>query len=173
MDVLGGGQVMSREEHPADFEDFVRKVYSPLYRKAWLLCGDRHESEDLVQEALFKIYRRWWTLQRREDLIGYAHTVLVRTFVSERRRLRWRFEQLWAQPPDSIAPADQATEDAVALSAALALLAPRQRAVVVLRFWEDLSVSQVAAILACSSGTVTSQTTRALRTLRGAWAEPW
>jgi RNA polymerase sigma-70 factor (sigma-E family) len=153
--------------HTDGFTQFAESVQSTLHRQAWLLCGDPHEAEDLVQETLFKIYRRWWMLSRRGDLAGYARVALVRAFISERRRPRWRYERPVAALPDAAA-ADGLSEDRMALWAALALLAPWQRAVVVLRFWEDLSVSQVAAILGCTAGTVTSQTTRALRTLRAA-----
>jgi RNA polymerase sigma-70 factor (sigma-E family) len=130
------------------------------------LCGDWHEADDLVQETLWRVYRRWNALTRRAELASYTHNALVHVFLGERRRHRWRYEVNQPQPdPGGSAPMPDVPLRET-LRGALRKLAPRQRAAVVLRYCEDLSTEQVADILGCSTGTVASQTHRALRILR-------
>jgi RNA polymerase sigma-70 factor (sigma-E family) len=131
-----------------------------------MLCGDWHEADDLVQDTFVALYRRWPELARRDELDHYARTVLVRAFVSLRRRVRWRREVLCPEPPDQSQYRDDARDLRISILATLRRLPPRQRAVVVLRFWEDLSVQQTGAVLRISPGTVASQTYKALATLR-------
>lgn len=150
---------------PADsFDDFVAARYVALVRSAYLLVGHRQDAEDLVQTALAKVVRRWERIQG--DPERYVRRVLVNESVSRWRRRRWR-EIATDIPPDRGGPGGEAAvADRLALRAALAALSPRQRAVVVLRFFEDLSVNEVAELLGCSSGTVKSQTHDALARLR-------
>jgi len=133
------------------------------------MCGDWHRASDLAQEALIRVYLRWPRLERRgTDLVGYARRALV-TIAIDQSRKRSNDERPLETVPE-VAEADdgftaQLTSRAELLSA-LEALGPRQRACVVLRYFEDMSVAEVAAALDCSTGTVKSQTARALDTLR-------
>jgi RNA polymerase sigma-70 factor (sigma-E family) len=151
-----------------EFSRYVRKARSELRRRAYLLCGDWHGADDLVQNTLIKVYRRWEDLERRDHLGGLTRTIMFRTFVSERRARRWSRELVLERPPERATQADGVTHvgDRLLLLRALAQLGPRQRAAIVLRYWEDLSVEETARTLGCSSATVRSQASRALTTLR-------
>jgi RNA polymerase sigma-70 factor (sigma-E family) len=145
-----------------DFEAFVAARYGALLRTAYLLTGNHHDAEDLVQQSLVKAVGAWGRMKG--DPEPYVRTILVRQNVSQWRRRRWR-EVSTDRPPDTTileAPAD----DRLVLLRALDLLAPRQRAVVVLRYYEDLSEAQIAHVLGIAPGTVKSQARDALRRLR-------
>jgi RNA polymerase sigma-70 factor (sigma-E family) len=159
-----------QDEHGDGFTAYVSTIRPRLRRKAFLLCGDWHEADDLVQDTFVALYRRWPQLARHDELDRYTHTVLVRTFVSLRRRLRWRREILCSEPPDRAQGREDAEDLRLSMLARLRRLPPRQRAVVVLRFWEDLSIEQTAAALRISPGTVASQSYKALAALRGSLA---
>jgi len=148
-----------------DFGEFVAARREALLRTAFLVCGDWHRAEDGVQSSLIKLYRAWPRI-RRETAEAYARRVLVRTVIDEGRKGWFQRERAYAAPPrePSVAAAD---ENRVVALSALATLPPRQRATLVLRFWEDLTVEETAQILRCSTGTVKSQTARGLQTLRG------
>ncbi|MEV8517332.1 SigE family RNA polymerase sigma factor [Dactylosporangium sp. NPDC051484] len=147
-----------------DFRDFVLVAYQRLTRTAYLLCGDRHEAEDLVQTALARAALAWHRLDAGPD--AYVRKILVNVFRSSRRR-HWRQEiPVQAVPDRGLADAASTTDDRDFLRRALAELPPRQRAAVVLRFYEDLSEQQTAAVLGCSVGTVKSLTSRGLQRLR-------
>ena len=135
-----------------------------LRRSAFLLCGDWHQADDLVQTTLVKLYVAWPRVQGTEPPDGYVHRILVRCFLDERRR-PWRRESL-VDVGENSHSAQRPTEDLLDLQAALGRLPRRQRATLLLRFWLDLSVAQTAEALGCSEGTVKSQTARALITLR-------
>ncbi|GAB3996155.1 SigE family RNA polymerase sigma factor [Glycomyces albus] len=151
-------------ENEHDFRDFVESGREPLLRTAFLICGDWHRAEDAVQNSLIKLYGAW-TRIRRETADSYARRVLANTLVDDSRRGWFRREQSYADPPE---PARSAQPAAPQIEAAelLAGLPRRQRATLVLRFWEDLSVDQTAQILRCSPGTVKSNTARGLQSLR-------
>lgn len=143
---------------------FGERAHS-LRATAYLLCGDWHQAEDLTQAALLKLYLAWPRLSRHDTLDAYARKVVLRTFLAEHRRSRWKRERLTDAPPEI--PADPAgSEHDMLVRQALAVLAPKQRAVLVLRYFEDLSVEDTAAALGCSTGTVKSQAARGLATLR-------
>ena len=146
------------------FEEFAHARASHLYRTAWLLVGDSHHAEDLVQETLAKMFRAWAGISRIDNPAAYAQTVMVRTFVSQRRRKRLA-EQPYAEVPEIAEHRDDA-ELRVALQGALAELAPLDRAVLVLRFFEDRSVEQVALDLGKRPGAIWTGTYRALDRLR-------
>lgn len=148
-----------------EFEQYVRGVRGRLLRRAYLLCRDRYEAEDLVQLTLTKIYRYWPRLARHDELLAYTQKTLLRTYTAQRRLARWRYEEPGTEPPDR-AYLPSTVEYRTALVAALRRLGTRQRAVVFLRFWSDLSTERTAEMLGCSPGTVRSQTCRALSTLR-------
>jgi RNA polymerase sigma-70 factor (sigma-E family) len=157
----------SRDED--DFVAYYRARADILRNTAYVLCGDWHLAQDLTQLTFAKLYRAWSRIERREVLDQYARQVLLRTFLDERRR-PWRRE-FSTEPasPDldsaTLAVTD-ASDDRLVLRAALLRLPKQRRAVLVLRFWADLSVEQVAEILQCPTGTVKSQTSRGLADLR-------
>lgn len=147
-----------------EFVEFVRACSTPLRRTAFLMCGDWHRSEDLVQSTLAKMFRAWSRVQGMDQREAYARQVLVRTAIDESRRF-WHRERPSDALPDRSGP--EADPDlAIDLRRALAALPVRQRATLVLRHWEDLPVPEVARLLRCSEGTVKSQSAKALATLR-------
>lgn len=155
-------------------DDFVRFVVdrrAALLRTAWLLTGDHGHAEDLVQVALVKTHRHWARVAGRGDPTAYVRRVLVTTHTSWRRR-RSSTEQVMAAMPDTAAPDDPSATRDDELLAALQSLPPRMRAVVVLRFYEDLSEASTAELLGCSVGTVKTQTHRAMTRLRTLLADP-
>ena len=133
---------------------------------AFLLCGDWHRAEDLVQTAFVKLYRAWHRVGAREKLDAYTRQILVRTFLDETRGGFRHREEPIAHHLDRPAPELSGPEDRLVLVRALADLPARQRATLVLRFWEDLSVEDTAKALRCSEGTVKSQTSRGLDAMR-------
>jgi RNA polymerase sigma-70 factor (sigma-E family) len=147
-----------------DFVDYVGARSHVLRNTAYLLCGDWHRAEDLTQIALAKLYLAWRRIGHQDSVDGYARQVLVRTFLDERRR-PWRREHVAAELTDRPAPADP-VDDRVDLLAALRRLPRTQRAVVVLRYWADLSVAETAAALGVREGTVKSASSRGLSVLR-------
>jgi RNA polymerase sigma-70 factor (sigma-E family) len=153
-----------------DFDSFVRERGPHLARFAFLLTGDKHLAEDLVQTALAKVAPRWGRIVAHGDPTPYVRRTLVTTAVGWRRR-RWRGETPVGPVPeptgtDHAAPADAQTDTRERLRRALLELPSRQRATVVLRFYEDLAEAEVARMLGCSIGTVKSQTAKALARLR-------
>ena len=154
---------MSAAEELA-FRAYATSSRAALRRTAYLLCGDWHKADDLVQSALIKLYVAWPRLRSTESPGAYTHRILVRCFLDERRR-PWRREtslDLVENEPAS----DRAADDVLDLRAALAQLPRRQRATLLLRYWVDATVAETADTLGCSEGTVKSQTARALNSLR-------
>ena len=146
------------------FRAFALTRRPTLRRTAFLLCGDWHQADDLVQTALVKLYVAWPRIRASEPPDGYTHRILVRCFLDERRR-PWRRESPVEVLDETGAPA-RPTDELLDLRAALARLPRRQRATLLMRFWLDASVAQTAEALGCSEGTVKSQTARAVNTLR-------
>ena len=155
----------SGAEH--DFRLFVQEIAASLHRTAYLLCGDRHLADDLVQEALAKAYSHWGKVQKAENPSAYVRRILINESRRGWRRNRNVSERPETDPTD-IAVADMSDEVAnrAELLQALQSLSVRQRATVVLRFLEGLSERETAAALGCSEGTVKSQTSRALIKLK-------
>ncbi|MBR7833760.1 SigE family RNA polymerase sigma factor [Actinospica durhamensis] len=155
------------EDKDDGFAQFVSEVRPGLRRHAYLLCGDWHEAEDLVQNTLLAVLLRWDRLLWPEAARGYTRTTLYRTFLSERRHARWSTETSRAEVPERAADEQfDAVGDRLILAAALRELPARQRAAVMLRYLEDLDVTHTAQILECAPATVRSQTTRALASMR-------
>ncbi|HEY6294850.1 MAG TPA: SigE family RNA polymerase sigma factor [Streptosporangiaceae bacterium] len=148
-----------------EFSAFALSRWPGLVRLAFGLTGDPWMAEDIAQTALARAYVAWWRVSRADDPDAYLRRILVNA-----SKGRFRKRRVTEQPGDlpEVAvegPADLVGERA-ALLAALRQLPPRQRAVVVLRYWNDLSDAQIAAALGCSAGTVRSQLSRALAALR-------
>ncbi|MGN6868854.1 MAG: SigE family RNA polymerase sigma factor [Solirubrobacteraceae bacterium] len=155
----------------ADFDRFVADSSDTLLRTAYLIVWDLGEAEDLVQETLFEVARRWPRIRRMEHPIAYARRILVnRALSGSARRTRRRHELIAPMPQDraaeSAAMGDVDGQDE--LMSALAALPPRQRAVLVLRYFLDLPEAEVAAALKCSLGTVKSTASRGLARLEHA-----
>jgi RNA polymerase sigma-70 factor (sigma-E family) len=155
-----------RAEDEAEFKGYAAARMRDLRRTAFLLCGDWHHADDVAQAVLTKLYTNWEKVQRRERLDAYVRTMLVRATFDRRRRMSWRRETSAADPPETVDHGSGSVEDRLLLFDALAKMPARQRAVIVLRFWEDLDVSQTAQLLGCSEGTVKSQSARGLAKLR-------
>ncbi|MFK0192495.1 SigE family RNA polymerase sigma factor [Kitasatospora sp. NPDC090308] len=156
---------MSRETEDDAYADFVGTAWPRHLRTATLIAGDRHRGEELLQDCLVKLYVRW-RRTRTDDPHAYLRRMLVNNHISWWRRRRR--ELLIAEPPDAPTGGPTAPEASDELYRALRELPPRQRAVVVLRHFEDLSEKDTAAILGCSVGTVKSQHFRAVARLRTA-----
>lgn len=157
------------EADEAAFRAFAWSRRPSLRRTAYLMCGDWHQADDLVQTALVKLYVAWRRVRGGDQPDAYVRRILTRCYLDERRR-PWRRES----PVDTIddKPSEvRATEDLIDLQSALARLPARQRATLVLRYWADASVAQTADALECSEGTVKSQTARAIAALRQQLAE--
>jgi RNA polymerase sigma-70 factor (sigma-E family) len=151
------------------FREFVQTRYGDLLRVAYLLTGSEHEAEDLLQGALLRVMRRW---HRIDDPVPYVRRAMINLHVSRWRRQRAR-ELITSVVPDRPVrdPADQVSERQT-LMAALRALPPRTRAVIVLRYWVDLSEAETAALLGCSVGSVKSNASRGLSRLRKALPQP-
>jgi RNA polymerase sigma-70 factor (sigma-E family) len=155
---------MPRPPSDADFTELVQACWPGLFRTAYLLVGDHGLAEDLTQSALAKTYASWSKVRTLEAAPAYARTVLVNTAASWFRKRGWRNERPTEHLPERGYDADLSARPTVV--AALAQLPPRQRAVVVLRYYEDLGVADVASALGITEGTVKSQTSDALGKLR-------
>lgn len=159
-------------ERDREFVEFVEGAEAALRRTAFLVSGDRHRADDIVQDALYKLYLAWPKVRRVGNPFAYARRMVVNAAYDGKRR-PWRREVTIADVPEQAGSDDFAIghADRDEVLEALRSLGPRQRACVVLRYYEDLSVEQTADILGCSTGTVKSQAARALTTLRQAIAQ--
>lgn len=145
------------------FDDFAAGRYAALLRSAYLLTGNHHDAEDLVQIALVKAVGVWSKIQ--DDPEPYVRRILVNENISRWRRQRGREVAVSAVPRDESIGADPA-EERMDLAAALARLTAKQRTVLVLRYYDDLTERQTAAVMGVALGTVKSQTRDALAALR-------
>jgi RNA polymerase sigma-70 factor (sigma-E family) len=161
----------------ADFIAYVTGRLPALRRVATQLAGDPHRGDDLVQQAITRLYTHWRRASRAENLDAYVYKILLRAFLDERRR-GWAKVRLRGapdpEPVDSPVTGDPAghVADQLLLREALATLPPRQRAVLVLRFLADRSVEEAADILGVGPGTVKSQTHAGLNALRRLLGQP-
>jgi RNA polymerase sigma-70 factor (sigma-E family) len=155
-----------------DFDDFVTTHTDGLLRAAYLIVWDLPEAEDLVQETLFKVAKRWPKVRRMDHPVAYARRILVNAALDDgtkRSRRRAELSSKPADPPEHAAGPPERDDD---LHEALAALPPRQRAVLVLRYFLDLPEAEVAAALQCSLGTVKSSASRGLARLEQALRPP-
>ncbi|WP_267244160.1 SigE family RNA polymerase sigma factor [Streptomyces sp. PR69] len=155
-----------RGSRAEEFKEFAVGRSGSLFRSACLLTsGDAHLAEDLTQETLGRVYAQWGRVSKADNPAGYAQTILVRVFLTHQRR-RSAAERPLGELPDSAAPPGGDPALRVALLGALARLAPKDRAVVVLRYWEDRSVEETADAMNVSSAAVRTRSVRALAQLR-------
>lgn len=150
-----------------EYVEYVRARLPELKRLAYLLCGDDHRADDLVQESVTKLYVSWSAARKADNLDRYVRTIVVRTHIDDTRRA-WFRVRLFGAVPDRAQPVPCGSDDRLVLRAALAGLPAGQRAVLVLRFLCDLPVTEVADILGCAGGTVKSQSAHGLAKLRAA-----
>lgn len=158
----------SRERRDREFSDYVARRSPALARTAFLLCGDRHRADDLVQITLTKLYVAWDRARKADSLDAYARRVLVRVSIDEARR-PWRQRETVsdsAVPQPGHTLVEHPFESPVFEE--LQRLPPGQRAAVVLRYWHDLSVEETAELLDCSKSTVKTHCARGLERLRDA-----
>jgi RNA polymerase sigma-70 factor (sigma-E family) len=150
-----------------DFRAFVAARSPSLLWFAHVLTGDRHTAEDVVQIALAKTALGWSRVRRKENPEGYVRRAIINTHLNAMRRKPWREQPREFMPDDALARrAEEELDDRDAMWAALAGLPPKQRAVLVLRYYEDLSEADIADVLGCSRGTVKSQAAKGLLHLR-------
>lgn len=157
-------------ERDRTFVEFVEAAIPSLRRTAYLIGGDWHKADDIVQETLYKLYLAWPKVQRLDNSFAYARRTLVNVAYDGGRR-PWRREVTRAEISEyAVRSGDFAAghADRDEVLEALRALGPRQRACIVLRYYEDLTIEQTAEILGCSEGTVKSQVARGLETLRKA-----
>ena len=153
------------EEEP--YVALVGARWTALHRTAFLLTGHQADADELLQETLTKAYVSWARVSRASDPAAYLHRMLVNEFLSERRLARWSREKLGLLSQESVERSPEpGTVDRLEMWTKLQQLPARQRAVVVLRYYHDWSEAQTAAALGCAVGTVKSQASAALKTLR-------
>ena len=149
-----------------EFECFVAAQWRPMLRAAWLLSGNWAAAEDLVQSALAQVWARWAQVSSADEPAAYVRRMLTHQYLGQQRR------RSSAELPTDVVPESPAPDAAAAIDQRLALvraldeLPPQQRAAVVLRYFQDLSLEQTASALGCTVGTAKSQTSRALAKLR-------
>ena len=148
------------------YREYVGAHQQRLLRTAWLLTGDWAEAEDLVQTALVRCWPHWDRLARQGSPDAYVRRAVVNSFRSSRRRFWSREIATSTLPEPAVDGGESASDLRSDLIAAVRRLPPRQRAVIALRYLEDMTEQQVADALSCSVGTVKSQTSKALQTLR-------
>jgi RNA polymerase sigma-70 factor (sigma-E family) len=153
-----------------DYTAYVVGRFDQLRRTAYLLCQDWHGADDILQTTLTRLYVHWRRARAATNIDAYVHTMLVRTFLADRRRGWTRRVSLVAEPPDAAIEHDH--DQRLTVEQALRRLPASQRAALVLRFYCDMSVEQTAEILGCAPGTVKSKTARALTSLRQALGLP-
>jgi RNA polymerase sigma-70 factor (sigma-E family) len=155
------------QDTPA-FEEYAATAWPWLYRFSYLLAGNHADAEDLAQQTLLQAYRSWARVSRADQPAAYLRRMLTNLYISQRRPRGRRLEVLSDAPPEPRQPPAAAPEDRMVLWPHVAALPPRQRAVIVLRYYEQLSEREIAEALDCSTGNVKSTAHRALRTLRAA-----
>ena len=154
-----------------DFVAFVDARSAALLRTARLLtAGDQHAAEDLVQTSLEKAYVAWPRIQRKGAQEAYVRSIMTRAAIDRTRQRRRRGEVVTDEVPD-VPVEPVGPEDRDQVFALLAALSPRQRAVMVLRYYDDLSEAQIAQALGCSAGAVKSHASRALSVMRSMTTE--
>lgn len=164
--LLTRGESVGRRDDEA-FVEFAETTRARLRRTAYLMCGDWERASDIVQEALIRVYVAWPRLERQDGLAAYARRTVVNVAIDmSRRRSSTEMPGALVDTEGSEHDLARAVSERQALMGALARLPQRQRACVVLRYFEDLPVAEVARLLGCSEGTVKSQTSRALASLR-------
>jgi RNA polymerase sigma-70 factor (sigma-E family) len=156
-----------RAQDEADFAEFVASSSVRLFRSAYALCGDAALAQDAVQASLTSAFLAWRRVRGADSPEAYVRRMVVNQLFGWRRRKGWSVEQSYAAVPDApLASHEQRVVDSDAVWRALATLPARQRAVLVLRYYEDMTEADIAATLGIRAGTVKSQAAAALAHLR-------
>jgi RNA polymerase sigma-70 factor (sigma-E family) len=155
-----------RRSDEDDYREYVTARLGALRRTAYLICHDWHLADDLVSITLGRLYRSWGRARHVERLDAYVHRILVNTWQDEARKAARRGSP-YGLDDQRPAPAEPDVVERLTQLELLRRLPPRQRAAVVLRFYDDLSIQETAAALGCSEGTIKSLSSRGLRALRG------
>ncbi len=157
----------------ASFEEYAATAWGPLFRSAYLLSGNHADAEDLAQQTLIKVHSSWAKVAASDSPHAYVRRILTNTFLSSKRSKARGLELLTDEMPERPSLLGHGgPEEGWALWPHVAGLPPQQRAVVVLRYYEDLSEAEIADVLGCSRGTVKSTAHRALKNLRAAMGTP-
>jgi RNA polymerase sigma-70 factor (sigma-E family) len=156
-----GGRTIDADD---EYTEYVRSRMVQWRRTAYLMSGDWDRGDDILQRVLTDLYRNWTRARRADHLDALVRTMLLRRLIDE-RRLRWSRVRLGATLPERATTSADPT-DRITLVGALRQVPPRQRAVLVLRYFQDLSVEETARAMGCSAGTVKSQAAKGLATLR-------
>ncbi|WP_229073419.1 SigE family RNA polymerase sigma factor [Actinoplanes sp. DH11] len=154
-----------RDGAQEEYVEYVAARVPALRRLAYVLTGDGYRADDLVQQTITTLYLKWHRARAADNLDAYVRTMLVRGYVDE-RRLAWSRVRLFRQIPEPEPVEDTGAEERHVVRAALRRVPRQQRAVLVLRFFYDLPVDEVAGLLGCTTGTVKSHTSRGLAALR-------
>lgn len=151
-----------------EFDEFFRATWPRLFRTAYAVAGDAASAEDALQAAFAKAYASWRRVSRTDHPEAYVRRMVVNEILGTRRRAWWQRERPHesAEPPGSVVSPELDLVNRDAVWTAVQALPPRQRAVIVLRYYEDLSEEQIADVLGCTRGTVKSQASAALANLR-------
>jgi RNA polymerase sigma-70 factor (sigma-E family) len=155
------------QDAPA-FEEYAASAWAWLYRSSYLLTGNHADAEDLAQQTLEQAYRSWAKVSRADQPVAYLRRMQTNLYISQRRPKARKLELLTDAPPEPRPAPTAGPEDRMVLWPHVASLAPRQRAVIVLRYYEQLSEREIAEALGCSTGNVKSTAHRALQALRAA-----
>ncbi len=150
------------------FEEYAGIAWPSLYRYAYLLAGNHADAEDIAQQTLMKAYRSWSRVKDSDSPTAYLRRMITNTYLSQRRPKGRRLELLTDAPPEPGHAPVGGPEERMALWPHVKSLPPRQRAVIVLRYYEDLSEQEIADALGCSRGNVKSTAHHALKALRAA-----
>ncbi|NBE85212.1 SigE family RNA polymerase sigma factor [Micromonospora rubida] len=156
------------DEDRRQFSEYFTARREVVRHSAYLMCGDWHWADDLTQAAFIRVASAWHRVRDPQALDAFVRTCLVRTYLSETRRVWRRRERVVAEMPDVAGGSDDAESVArrVVFAQALRQVPPRQRVTLVCRFYQGLDVAETAVALGCSEGTVKSQTSKGLATLR-------
>ena len=163
-----GARLRVDQRDEEEFAEYFAARRDAVRRTAYMLCGDWHRADDLAQTAFVALHRRWKKIRDRGATDAYVRKTLVRASIDESRRpwrREWQAETL-PEPPDDTPGLDELVATREDLLAALKQVPPKQRAVLVMRFFEGLDVTSAAKALDCSEGNVKSQTARGLANLR-------
>ncbi len=155
----------TRSDTPT-FEEYAAAAWPSLYRSAYLLAGNHADSEDLAQQTLIKAHGAWAKVSASDSPNAYVRRILTNTFLSSKRPKGRRLELLTDELPEPVDHPAGGSEERMALWPHVKRLPPQQRAVIVLRYYEELSEAEIAETLGCSRGNVKSTAHRALKSLR-------
>ncbi len=164
---MAGTTTKNAQDAPA-FEEYAAHAWPSLYRSSYLLTGNHADAEDLAQQTLLQTFRSWAKVSRADQPAAYARRILTNLYLSRGRPKARRLELLTDRLPEPRPVPSAGPEDRMVLWPHVASLPPRQRAVIVLRYYEQLSEREIAEALGCSAGNVKSTAHHALQSLRAA-----